>query len=97
MISENEYANFAEDRAATDQPRAISYLNAFRECQLVAELIKWVCNQARIFDFNTIPAVTNPRALIRESSHLLYSLLYFSFPRFFVGNFNIWSSQSSTK
>ncbi|XP_047967366.1 uncharacterized protein LOC125211555 isoform X2 [Salvia hispanica] len=51
-------------RAATDQPRAISYLNAFRECQLVAELIKWVCNQARIFDFNTIPAVTNPRALI---------------------------------
>ncbi|XP_047953293.1 uncharacterized protein LOC125199263 isoform X2 [Salvia hispanica] len=52
-------------RAATDQPRAISYLNAFRECQLVAELIKWVCNQARIFDFNTIPDVTNPRALIQ--------------------------------
>ncbi|KAG6409560.1 hypothetical protein SASPL_127600 [Salvia splendens] len=73
-------------RAAGDQPRAISYLNAFKECQLVAELIKWVCNQARIFYFNTIPDVTNPRALIRESSHLLYSLLYFSFsfPRFIV-------------
>ncbi|XP_042003478.1 uncharacterized protein LOC121752457 isoform X5 [Salvia splendens] len=52
-------------RAAGDQPRAISYLNAFKECQLVAELIKWVCNQARIFYFNTIPDVTNPRALIQ--------------------------------
>ncbi|XP_057799731.1 uncharacterized protein LOC131015368 [Salvia miltiorrhiza] len=52
-------------RAATDQSRAISYLNAFKECQLVAELIKWLCNQAGIVDQNTIPDVTNPRALIQ--------------------------------
>ncbi|KAL1552358.1 hypothetical protein AAHA92_13162 [Salvia divinorum] len=52
-------------RAATDQPRAISYLNAFKECQLVAELIMWVCNQAGIFYLSTIPDVTNPRALIQ--------------------------------
>ena len=54
---------------------AISYLNAFKECHLVAELIKWVCNQAGIVDLNTIPDITNPRALIRELSQLLFSLL----------------------
>lgn len=92
--------NFAEDRAARDQSRAISYLNAFNECQLVAELVKWVCNQAGIVDQNTIPDITDPGALISESLHLLYNLLvYFnlSFLSFILANFNIWSSPFHTK
>ncbi|KAH6756286.1 hypothetical protein C2S51_038921 [Perilla frutescens var. frutescens] len=52
-------------RAATDHSRAISFLKAYRECQLVAELIKWVCDQAGIVDQTTTPDITNPRALIK--------------------------------
>lgn len=69
--------NVAEDRDATDQYQAISYLNAFRKCQLVAELIKWVSNQAGLVDQNFIPDLTNPKALISESLHLFDSLLVY--------------------
>lgn len=67
--------HFAEDRDAKDQYRAMSYLNAFRECQLVSELIKWVNNQAGLMGQIDIPDLTNPKALLSELLHLLHSLL----------------------
>lgn len=69
--------NVAEDRDATDQFQAISYLKAFCKCPLVAELIKWVSNQAGLVDQNVIPDLTNPKALISELLHLFDSLLVY--------------------
>ncbi|KAG6391207.1 hypothetical protein SASPL_148960 [Salvia splendens] len=63
VLATDQAIQFAS--AATEKSWAISYLNAFKECHLVAELIKWVCNQAGIVDLNTIPDITNPRALIQ--------------------------------
>ncbi|XP_042036965.1 uncharacterized protein LOC121783001 [Salvia splendens] len=63
VLAADQAIQFA--RAAKEKSWAISYLNAFKECHLVAELIKWVCNQAGIVDLNTIPDITNPRALIQ--------------------------------
>lgn len=63
VIAADRAIQFARD--AEDQYRTISYLNAFRKCQLVAELIKWVSNQAGLVDQNVIPDLTNPKALIK--------------------------------
>ncbi|PIN16855.1 hypothetical protein CDL12_10509 [Handroanthus impetiginosus] len=52
-------------RAATDQTRATSYLNAFSESQLVAELIKWATIQAGIVDRSNIPDISTPEDLIK--------------------------------
>lgn len=80
---------FDEDRTAADQPQVISYLNAFNGCPLVAELVKWVSSLAGIENPNSIPDITNPRALISELLHLLFSLVYFSSRslNFFLGNY----------
>ncbi|KAK6161942.1 hypothetical protein DH2020_001783 [Rehmannia glutinosa] len=51
-------------RAKNDQARANSYLNAFRESQLMDELIKWATIQAGVTEQNARPDITTPKALI---------------------------------
>lgn len=65
--------NFADCRAKSDEVSAISYLNVFRESQLVAELIRWMTFQAGIVDQNATPDISTPKALISELLMDLYS------------------------
>ncbi|KAL6502016.1 hypothetical protein OROGR_027149 [Orobanche gracilis] len=52
-------------RAKSDQNRAILYLSAFRESQLMAELVKWASIQAGVVDQNGRSDLTTPNALIQ--------------------------------
>ncbi|GER33905.1 EAP30/Vps36 family protein [Striga asiatica] len=52
-------------RAKNDEHRANSYLNAFRESQLMAELISWAGSQTEADDKNNRAVLTSPDALIK--------------------------------
>ncbi|GFP88084.1 hypothetical protein PHJA_000952100 [Phtheirospermum japonicum] len=52
-------------RAKNDEDSAILYLRAFRESQLMAELIEWARIQAGDVNRNNRPDVTTPNALIK--------------------------------
>ncbi|KAL7121938.1 hypothetical protein ACP275_01G014800 [Erythranthe tilingii] len=62
LVSERAI-QFARDKI--DLSRASLYLNAFRESQFVAELIKWASIEATRINQMTIPDVQTPKALIK--------------------------------
>ncbi|KAL8537371.1 hypothetical protein ACS0TY_012499 [Phlomoides rotata] len=51
-------------RATKDEAKAVAYLNAYRESQMVTQLIKWVYSQIGMVHPHTRHEITTPRALI---------------------------------